>query len=162
MADKGYDSLQNRIASEAHGLRALIIKRRPRRVTPAVQPDRGRIPAQPIRPNARARSNDAADSPPPTAEENRRIGHHRWAVERCFAWQDNYRRVALRQEHLMVTFRAMQLLSLTAGVCTRLERMGVLEGKHSARRTNIDFSAGKLWLREALSPHWPSDAAATF
>ena len=38
-----------------------------------------------------------------------------------------YRRVTLRQEHLMVTFRAMQLLSLTAVVCTRLERMGVLE-----------------------------------
>ena len=128
MADKGYDSLQNRIASEAHGLRALIIKRRPRRVNPAVQPaDRGRIPAQPIRPNARARPNDAAGPPPPTADENRRIGHHRWAVERCFAWQDNYRRVTLRQEHLMVTFRAMQLLSLTAVVCTRLERMGVLE-----------------------------------
>ena len=61
---------------------------------------------------------------PLTPEELARVARRRNAAERCFAWQDNYRRVDRRHEHRVDTFRALQYLSLSAIVFDRLEQLG--------------------------------------
>ena len=121
LADKGYDSAANRAICRRHGLRPLILQRRRR------QPNLGRGVTHP---NNAQRPQRPPREPAPdelTREEVRRVDRHRWAVERCFAWSDNHKRVTHRQERLACMFRAMQILSLTAIVCRRLERMGVQE-----------------------------------
>jgi transposase len=116
LADKGYDSRANRLTCLRHGLRPLILERTRRRRNP---PPNG-APAANQRRQARPHV-----CPPLTPEELARVARRRNAVERCFAWQDNYRRVDRRHEHRVDTFRALQYMSLTVLVYDRLEQLGV-------------------------------------
>jgi transposase len=100
-ADKGYDSNCNRLMCLSHGLTPRILFRRRRR-------------------RQRERVNVVASNP-----ENTRMEELRKPVERCFAWQDNFRRIIIRYERLRCTFCAMSFLSLSAIVCRRLCAMGV-------------------------------------
>ena len=114
IADKGYDSAANRMACLRHGLRPLILQRR-RRVRPIPQQNanqRRRVARPPVDPLI-------AQAPPA------QVARRRNPIERCFAWQDNHRRVERRQEHKADTFRAMQYLSLSVLVYDLLEQMGV-------------------------------------
>ena len=118
LADKGYDSRANRMECLRHGLRPLILERRKRRQT--------LLPHAALPVGNRTRRARPIAYPPLTREEFTRVARRRNAVERCFAWQDNYRRVDRRHEHRVDTFRALQYLSLTVLVCDRLEQLGVL------------------------------------
>ena len=114
LADKGYDSTANRIACLRHGLQPLILQRR-RRAGPNHQANanqRRRAARPPV-------VLQFAQAPPA------QVARRRNPVERCFAWQDNHRRVERRQEHRAEAFRAMQYLSLSVLVYDRLEQMGV-------------------------------------
>ena len=124
LADKGYDSMANRECCRKHGINPLILERnhrgprKPRARTSAQQVVRRPTRQDSIRPQR---------IPKISPEEVRRTNQYRWAVERCFAWQDNYRRVTLRYERRTSTFQGMQFLSLAAQVCKRLTRIGVEE-----------------------------------
>ena len=120
LADKGYDSAANRAICRRHGLRPLILQRRPRQPNPG----RNTTPVANVQRPRRPPRTPVPDEL--TQDEVRRVDRHRWAVERCFARPDNHRRVIHRQERLACVFRATQILSLTVIVCRRLERMGLV------------------------------------
>ena len=126
LADKGYDSAANRAACRRHGLLPRILKRRPRRNLPVAAPGPGVAGAPRRRNPRRGRRGMAAPRSPPPAE-NQGINACRWAVERVFAWQDNYRRVIMREERNQATFKAMQFLSLSAIIYKKLEAAGITE-----------------------------------
>ena len=121
LADKGYDSAANRTVCRRYGLIPSIICRRGRGTT---RPSNG----QTARSRRRVSSNESHPQPPPAAENSGntpRDEDRRRPVERCFAWQDNYRRTTLRYECLEKAFRAMHFISLSAILCKRLQTLGV-------------------------------------
>ena len=48
-------------------------------------------------------------------------------MERLFAWQDNYKRVTMRDERNLATLKAMQFMILSAIIFKKLEAAGVTE-----------------------------------
>ena len=80
VADKAYDSKAFRAWLKSRGMKVVIphFERRQRK-----NPKRGRPFASPTR-----------------------IYKSRWKVERTFAWLQNYRRLEIRRERLLTTFRA--------------------------------------------------------
>jgi len=121
LADKGYDSAANRTVCRRYGLIPSIICRRGRGTTRQSN-------GQTARSRRRVSSNESHPQAPPAAENSGntpRDEDRRRPVERCFAWQDNYRRTTLRYECLEKTFRAMHFISLSAILCKRLQTLGV-------------------------------------
>ena len=114
------DSMANRLACIRKGLRPLILQRRRRVVNPRTTPRRNQRAA-------RTTPGVVEDTMvlPMTDEETARTNRYRWAVERCFAWQKNFRRVERRLERLLCTFQSMQYVSLSCIVRSKLEKLGV-------------------------------------
>lgn len=56
-------------------------------------------------------------------ESGKRLGRHRWTVERTLAWLARYRRLTIRYERLVAVHRRLLCLACALICWHRLERL---------------------------------------